>query len=217
MKILIDKDGVLYDLHVVWGAAHNKRHGKIHQLQTDDITDWDITLPCKGVNCPGANEMFDYLQQPKLWIDGETIPGSQDITRQWVRDGHELVVITKLAGAVAAKPGLDWLEIFFPHIPDVMLVTGEIKHWAIADILIDDSERNHMGFQGISILMDQPWNRRNQTLIRARDWLHVEAIVNRAEAYINHYTSVASETAHELYAHKWIEGRLKLEVDAGEL
>jgi hypothetical protein len=97
-----------------------------------------------------------------------------------------------------------------------MMVTGKIKHWAVADFLIDDAIHNHMGFQGISILMNQPWNRSNHTLLRARDWQHVDAIINRAELYIDHYRELEPDK-HPLWAHKWIEQRLREEVNRGSL
>ncbi len=214
MNILIDKDGVLYDLHKIWYDKHNDEYAWKHTIRKEDITDWDTSKACTENKCPA--DIFSYLQEPQIWIDGDPIAGSIETTKQWVRNGHDLVVITALSSPLSAKPSWDWLRICFPHIPNIMMVTGSIKHWAVADILIDDAIHNHKGFQGISILMDQPWNRKDKSLPRAKDWKHLEQIVNRAELYIDHYQELTPD-AHELYAHKWIEQRLKSEIDEGLL
>lgn len=206
---------MLYDLHAIWYDNHNKEHSKYHILTKEDVTDWDTSKPCKTHNCPA--DIFNYLTEPKLWIDGDAISGSIETTKRWVKQNYELAVITRVSHPIATKPSWDWLRICFPHIPDIMMVTGDIKSWVMGDILIDDAIHNHQDFQGISILLDQPWNRANKTLIRAKDWNHIEAIVARAERYVDHYRDLADDNAHELWAHKWIEARLKIDIDEGLL
>lgn len=194
---------------------HNKDHGKKHKLTKDTVSDWDVSKVCKENDC--SADTYGYFKEENLWIAGDVIPGSIVTTKKWVLQGHELGIITRVAHPVATKPSWDWINLWFPHIPDIMMVTGDIKYWVQADILIDDAIHNHKGFQGISILLDQRWNRQNNTLIRARDWNHVEAIVARAELYTDHYRDLAEESAHDLWAHKWIESKLKIEVDEGLL
>lgn len=208
MRILIDKDGVLYDLHTIWYKQHNDDYGKYHNITKNDVTTWDTSQPCKDNNCPA--DIFDYLKDSKLWIDGQTLGNSVDITKKWAKD-HELAVITNAANSLAAKPSMDWLQIYYSHIEHVMLTSAGIKHWVIGDILIDDGIHNHNGFQGISILYDQPWNRRDKTLIRARDWNHLDVIINRADELLTYYQS----SVHRLPLHKVVQMRLKKEVEEG--
>ncbi len=215
MRILIDKDSVLYEMNALWFGRHNERYGYWHILTDEETVEWESGQRCKAANCPA--DIFEDFTDPKFWIDGKPIAGSVDITRQWVKDGHEVGVITNAANSIAAKPSMDWLGIYYPHIENVILTSAGIKYWVVGDILIDDAIHNHIGFQGISIVYGQPWNKRNTKFIRARDWNHVNLIVARAERYIDHYADLADENAHELWAHKWIEARLKVEVDEGLL
>lgn len=58
------------------------------------------------------------------------------------------------------------------------------KSWLMGDVLIDDRVDNCVEWQtrnphGLAILFDQPWNREDDTLVRANGWDHTVAIVER--------------------------------------
>lgn len=214
MNILLDKDGVLYNLYEPWYAEHNADYGHIHLMTLDDIYTWDTQQICRDHNCP--SDMASYFLNPRIWIDGPAFDGAFEITRSWVNSGHDITVITNIANSIAAKPSWDWLNIYFPHIPNLMMISQPIKHWAIADVLIDDGIHNHIGFLGISILFDRPWNQ-NADLVRAMSWEHLNRIVQRADELLQHYDMQDPESMGSYRYHKWIEERLKQEIQEGIL
>ena len=210
MKILIDKDDTIYNFTELWYSRHNADYGDIHQLIAENGQSYETGDRCRLHNCPA--DLLSYFKEPLIWIEGEPLSDSIDVTKRWIMNGHELVVLTKIAGPIAAKPSMDWLNIFYPHIPDIMMVTGHIKHWAIADILIDDAIYNHSDFKGISVLYNQPWNINDTELPRANDWNQLDRIITRAEIYINDYYKYDGP---EYEHHKRIQHYLRLDIEEG--
>lgn len=208
MRIVIDQDDTLAAFSKLWYDMHNEEYGHIHLLAGGDS--WEDGSRCKDNNCPA--DIFKYFKTQRVWTDPIPIRDSINITRGWVRDDYDLAILTKAVNAESLSHKADWLEKYFPHIPNIMMILGNnIKYWVNADIMIDDGIHNHIGFQGISILFDRPWNRRDKILIRANDWQHVDRIVVRADQLISKY-----QTSHNPQ-HKAIERMLKNEIDKGLL
>ena len=179
-RILIDQDSVIYDITVSWYGLHNREHGHIHSLQSDQWYDVDI---CKSKGCP--SNAYEYFNQSEVWTEGTAIQNSIEVTKTWTDLGYELAVLTHTPNSIAATYKLDWLYKTFPHIPNIVLVNTKIKHWINGDFLIDDSPNNLEHFSGIRILFDQGWNR-DSNYLRAKDWNHLDTIIQRG-AYLLEY------------------------------
>lgn len=214
MNILIDKDDVLYQFTKQWYKRHNADPLSTHTLLVEEKTEYEQEQRCKDNSCNAG--LFDYFKESGIWLVGDPVPNAIKITQKWIDLGHELVVITRVMDGRGAHPSMVWLERCYPHIPDVMMVTTAIKHWAAADILIDDSSTNHTGFRGISLLMDRPWNKLNKRLPRATDWLHLDRILARIEVLLEAYQE-NEDWLYEFQYHKVIEKRIKDEIDQGLL
>jgi len=193
MRILIDQDGTIYDLYAPWYALHNKDYGHIHTMTRNNVDSWDTASICKKHNCPA--DIYGYLSESSVWSDGLPLADSIRVTRQLMQNGHDLGILTTVAkNAIFAMPIKHrWLKNHFPHIENVIMVDNHVKHWVHADVLIDDGLHNLQHFTGISVVYDQPWNRSDAILPRARNWNHVERIVSRADYLIRRQRSLHSE------------------------
>lgn len=174
MRILIDQDSTIYDLTTPWYALHNEEYGHIHDLKASDVYTWNTQQICDDNNCPA--DVYSYFSKVRCWTDGLPIQNSVSITKQWSDKGHELGILTTTPNTIAPNYKLNWLKEYFPHIKHAMIVNGYIKHWVQADFLIDDGKHNLEQFEGIGVLIDNPWNQ-GLDVPRARDWNHVQMIV----------------------------------------
>lgn len=217
MRILVDQDSVLYDLSTPWYDLHNQDYGHIHTITIDDVVGWDTSQVCKDNSCP--SDIYSYFNNPSVWTYGNPIEDSQYVTKLWVDYGYTLGILTTAANTLSLPHKVEWLQLHFPHISNILLVyKTHIKHWVEGDILIDDGIHNLEKFTGISILYDQPWNRAEHRFPRARDWNHVQVIVSRIGYLLNIFNPVLIKSKeHKWIEYNWIEHRIKHEIESGEL
>lgn len=212
MRILVDQDGVLYDMNPVWFALHNAEYGHIHELTPDNVTDWYVGNHCKEYDCPA--EIYKYFQENRVWTNGAVLDlDSINITRDWIERDIEVAVITTTPNQIAPNRKLSWLRQHYPHLRDVIITTaGSMKAWIDGDFLVDDRIDNHKGFQGISILYNTPYNQYSD-LPRARNWQHVQAIIERGIYLLKDNTFLYFKEN----PHKIIQRILQQEIDGGLL
>lgn len=194
-RILIDQDSVLYDLSTPWYAQHNRDFPE-HNLKAEDVYCWDTSQICRDNKC--AANIYSYFDNPETWINGSIIENSREITENWQRDLNvDLGIITTAANAMSMPLKVQWLKDNVPHIKNLCIVNGHIKHWVRGDILIDDAAHNLTEFDGIGILFSQEWNKGVNTL-RANNWIHVDYLVRRSIQLLN---EGLKHKAVELYLH----------------
>jgi 5'(3')-deoxyribonucleotidase len=166
MKLLIDIDGVLADIHTPWLGAYNADYDD--HLTLADITKWEmheIVKPECGM------KIYKYLENPQLYKRTLQIPGAFDGVNELRRLG-DVVFVT--AGFFVEK--IEWLfENSFiagdwRFSKDVIMCQD--KSMIQGDWLIDDCPANIRGRQGL--LFDQPWNR-SVIAFRAIGWRDVVA------------------------------------------
>lgn len=193
MRILIDMDGVVYDLSEIWFEQHNADFPE-HMLTIDQVTQWDTQQACNAVGC--KSNIYSYFSNERTWTHGKRIAGSREFTRYLSVEGYELGFLTTVPKNVPQAAGwkLKWAEDNFPHIPDIMIVNGHIKHWVKADILIDDAPHNLEHFEGVSILFDQPWNQHVDNYPRAKSWYEVYHMIHYTQDLLrNGYSYVSAQ------------------------
>jgi len=175
-RILVDLDNTLYDLCTPWLYRYNRDYPH-HKITYKDILGWD-TSQYVAPEC--GNKIFDYFLYEDVWINGDVLdPISIDVTKSWISFGYDVAICTTLSNSVSASWKLRWIDHYFPHIKERIVVTGHTKHWIQADFLIDDGPHNHKHFTGISILYDMPWNHNITNLPRATNWSEVNRMVIR--------------------------------------
>jgi 5'(3')-deoxyribonucleotidase len=172
MRILVDLDDVLSEFTRNWLILHNYRCDQKH-LVFEDFNAWNPRDVC---TC----NMFADFDNADLWKNQTPQVDSIKVTKSWVKRGHDLVVVSNVVNNESASLKLEWLDMFFPHIKQVMLTQGHIKHFIEADVLIDDAYHNHQFFKGIRILRDRPWNTQYE-LPRAKNWLELDKMIGYLE------------------------------------
>lgn len=202
-RILIDQDNTIYDIDSIWLQLHNEEYPN-HILQSSDLSLWDRSQNCRDNNCKA--DIYKYLEVDDVWTKGMPIEGSTRITQKWIEMGHELAIVTSVPYSARRSTHLkyEWLKEHFSHIPNILTVNNHIKHWVSADFMIDDAIHNLDKFEGISILFNAHWNQESR-MVRAKDWNHVEHIVQRGIVLLKKYT------------HKFVEQTLKTEIAEGIL
>lgn len=189
MRILIDKDGVLYDLYTPWLAQHNRDYPE-HVFLYEHMT-WTNKEVCSRNNC--AADIYEYFHNPDTWLMGRPIQDSQEITRRWVEYGYELGIVTTVANSTAAECAVLWCKDNYSHIPHLVMVNGHIKHWVSGDVLIDDAPHNLCDFEGIRLLYDAPWNKDAAGYIRVKNWQEIAYYIKNAYELLQHYPHYIAE------------------------
>lgn len=153
MKILIDVDGTIADLHTEWLQRYNTDYDDT--LTVDKITQWNMEELVKP-EC--GNKIFDYLHHPDLYSRIGFIDGALSSINWLKGHGHQILYVTSGVQESKAK----WLYDkglttgFWMFAPE--LIVAHHKHHIKGDLLIDDNPRNCDEFMGKAILFGQPWN-----------------------------------------------------------
>ena len=213
IRILIDQDSTVYDLSTPWYKLHNEEYGHIHEITEDKVYTWNTAQICKDNDCPA--DIYSYFNNSKVWSDGKAIQNSVEVTERFVNSQYELGFITTAANAMSIPYKVEWLQNNFPHIPNILIThKSHIKHWVQADFLVDDGIHNEKGFNGIFILYNTAWNQ-DTDMIRAKNWLEVERIIDRGVYYINTYKNNFGIIITDDY--RYFEHKLKEEIKEGKL
>lgn len=150
MTILFDVDGVLANLHVAWLKRYNLEYHD--RLAVKDIIKWDIHELVKP-EC--GTKVYDYLDYT-IYDEVSPIRGAREAVqyaRQWSR---VIFVTTPCNNHGGAK--LVWLNKHGFEVDKKDYIECHDKSLIRGDVLIDDYPNNLLGFVGLPILFDRPWN-----------------------------------------------------------
>ncbi len=182
-RILIDMDSVLYDLMTPWLKLYNRDYPQAN-LTKSQIYTWDMKDVV--VSECGSN-IYNYLRDTsEIYVEGNAIEHSIEVTKHWSVLNYDLAVLTACVGHASFMWKAAWLDTYFPHIKNKILMQGNhIKHWVQADIMIDDAPHNLEHFLGFKILMNEPWNQayNEPDVLRVNNWLAIERAV---DLFIHH-------------------------------
>ena len=170
MKILVDLDGVLADIHTPWIGMYNAEYHD--NLRLRDITKWDMH---KIVKPECGKKIYNYLDNIDLYPRTFPIPGSQNGVKKLQELG---TVIFVTSGFFVAK--VKWLSDHGYLLDENWKFSKEVvvcsrKDLIKGDIIIDDCQDNLARFSN-RILFDQPWNRMSK-YPRAHNWEEVIEMV----------------------------------------
>lgn len=163
LRLGVDFDEVIADLHAVWLARYNREHGT--NWTPADLTEWDIWKP---MGCEPA-DVYKHLT-PSIYDTVRAVPDAIETIHAIEKLGHAVVVVTSVMGDEPAALAMAdakrrWLELrgLNRHAMTMIAVGPSWQHKRKADVqvdwLIDDNVPNVEDFPGYALLVTRPHNR----------------------------------------------------------
>jgi 5'(3')-deoxyribonucleotidase len=178
MKICVDIDGVLCDIHHDVLKYISMYYDV--DIKVEDINDFNFVHGKSGIQF--GKEIKNLLHNKNFVMSLPTVPGAVDAIRELTK--HNLVVLATHRTNFSHDGTRQWfVDRFGLQLP--IYYTKEIK----ADVLIDDYPkyieefRTYNDNKSIGILFDRPWNRAYKTdfwnIERVYDWAGVLDSIRR--------------------------------------
>lgn len=169
IKILIDMDDVLINLHEAWVPALNKTFGT--NVNVEDITDWDMTLFFPNLT---TRQIFSPLSDSDFWYSVKPKEGAVEYVKRLRDDGYQIYVCTTSYYKTLREKMDGALFRYFDYLSWSDVIVTSDKQMINADFLIDDGTHNLVGGKYKKILMDMPHNRkfreRSHGIVRMHNW-----------------------------------------------
>lgn len=178
MIIAINIDDVVADTTPVVLGYYN-RYAFANHTQ-DEITSWEIDFHEDGFPLTLKN----FYNDPILYDKVRPVKGALRAVYELLDRGHRVVYATACMSQTRGKKQ-EWLhkhEFLGKHIrKDWWMDYIEVadKSLVRADVLIDDGYHNILGFNGLGILWDRPWNRNVHPNFRADSWEKVLGYIGK--------------------------------------
>lgn len=167
-RIALDMDQVMADLVAKFLNRFNKEFDK-NYTKADLI---GKRLPELDEEAPQA--LYNYYGDPTFFRDLPVIPHSVEVVER-LSEHYEIYIAT---AAMEVPPSFtakfEWLQQFFPTIPQHQYVFCGDKSVIQADYLVDDTALQLNRFKGTGVMFTAPHNSNMDYPIRVNDWLEVE-------------------------------------------
>lgn len=167
--VFVDVDDVVADLVPYWISLYNDDYED--DLLVDEITDWDLT---KFVKTECGKKIYNYLDSPMLYDSVKPVDGAKEGVVALRTLGVRVVYATMVSviNACQLTGKYEWLvrHGFLDEDRHEDLVGIGDKGLLHGLVLIDDRVKNLSGFQGVGVLMNRPWNRKDNYSRRADSW-----------------------------------------------
>lgn len=137
--IVLDLDGVVFDLATPWCEAYNKMYDD--NISVDDfISEWNVENRAK---CGTA--VYEIFKQPGFFEDLPLIDGASDGIKELMKLGHVII-----ASAISCDENIAFGKIravkkhlpFFDIKDLILFGGGKRKRYIQGDVMIDDSLEN---------------------------------------------------------------------------
>lgn len=157
MRVGLDVDEVVAQLHQTWLDRHNRKYGM--QLKLEQLTKWDDY---------GIATMMELLV-PDLYDEVIPYPKTQQAVEGLRYLGHEIIYVTSCGvDNVMAPAKEEWLKRYnFLEMGQGLhsghIIAGHDKRNAPVDVLVDDYLPNVSSFRGWSVLQNRVHNLRLTT------------------------------------------------------
>lgn len=177
MRIGIDVDDVVADLHTAWLARYNQAHGTL--WTPEDMTQWDFE---NDLGCT-TEELAKFLT-PDIYHVVKPIHGAYAAVEALRDMGHEVHFVTSCRDEAMFEAKYDWLDRHEFLIdsscvwPVGSWTTHTTKATVPVDLLVDDSIENVTTFPKAAYLVTRPHNRNHLcTRKRVRELMDVVPLV----------------------------------------
>lgn len=150
MTILFDIDGVLANLHPAWLRRYNLEYNDT--MTPSAVTEWDIH---KLVKPECGTKIYDYLDYT-IYDEVKPVSGALGAVKFARQLSRVVFVTTPCNNHGGAK--LVWLNKHGFEVDKKDYVECHDKSLIRGDVLIDDCPLNLIGFLGVPVLFDRPWN-----------------------------------------------------------
>jgi len=176
----IDVDDTAADLMTCWLRLYRIGVRCKHNLQKEDIKDWDIgqyVLP------EYKNMIYRIIEDPYIYnnikpIDG-ALEGYNYLKNKKDKNGnlqYDILFVTNSTIGCAGRK-YDWLIENGFEVNHHNYIEMYRKDLLNVDIMIDDNFENISKTPGIGILFDAPWNKQYKWYPRANNWDEVISII----------------------------------------
>lgn len=172
MRVLVDVDGVVCDLHTTWLARYNADYHDTLTLQAFDA--WDAWHKVVKPEC--GNRIYDYLNENLYSLETPEIAGAREGLERLRRAGDTITFVTSCVSPGMFDPKVEWLRMTgIMYAPDglIAVLGNTSKLLVVGDVLIDDRAETvqEFAYNGrAAILFSQPWNRGVEHSLRMERW-----------------------------------------------
>ena len=151
MRIICDMDGVLVDFINPLLEDYNRMYKE--NLKPEDIAEWSL-----------PEEMVEiFMNDPNFFMRLRLYKGAEEMLARLRDSDHEIILATSPSqNPNIAAQKVQWVKDNL-HLPEYCknLALVERKDILQGDVIIDDNPAFFRGFDGVTLLVDQPWNREN--------------------------------------------------------
>jgi len=178
-RLILDLDDVLGDLVGEWLSIYNELWED--NLQTEDITDWDISQFTKPECGKAIYSLLNPVGNTSLWDKMQPMDDAVEIVN-YLNDLTNVFVVSSVTGNYdICKYKHNWLTYHFPFLDSKKFYFVTDKSAIDGGWMVDDYYKNMLSFNGRRILFDRPHNRKitvaDGIANRARDWHEVYDII----------------------------------------
>lgn len=169
LRILIDMDATICDLHSGWLDLINKELDL--SLSINDITKWDFHI---HLNLPES--IYSLLDRPNLFFDAKVIDQA-DIYMPYIWNKYDCYIVSAASYSNdAVREKWRWLQKHFPFVDKTKVIFAKDKSVINGDYLIDDAIHNIENFPNRTIMYSQPWNLsyKDNKMIRVSSWKEIK-------------------------------------------
>lgn len=177
MRILVDMDDTIEYLVKAWIHNVNIKYNKT--VEYEEVLYWDVSKVYPDLT---RDQVYETLTVPGFWKTVEPVPGAADALQKFMREGHEVFIVTSTPYSSIPEKMHDLLFRHFPFLSWEQVIITSKKQLLQGDVLIDDGVHNMIGGKYLKILMTAPHNRdysaEENGMIRVHNWLEIEHIID---------------------------------------
>lgn len=180
MRIGIDFDGVMNNMLVPW-CEYLSSMSRV-KVNAQDIKYWDLQKTFTDLD---PFTIQQCLKSPVFWNSVKPQPSAIDTIKQFISDGHDVVVITTAWPPESMSVKFNnCMQKYFPFINWKNVISTGRKDLVDVDILIDDNPSNLVeSHSAIKLLYCYPYNEYAQKfnhVICVRNWKEIKEVVYNA-------------------------------------
>jgi len=172
MIIYLDMDEVICDMLTPLCKEYSK------------ITGQNFTINSIEEYClkkfPGIRDIF---LKPGFFINLKPVRNSIEVISQlYIQGRHELFIASDPGGVGhVANEKLQWIEKYLPFLLPKNVFLGSRKELLRGDLIFDDNPNYIEAFNGISVIMDKPYNKSAAANFRVKSWSEFFNLIKQIE------------------------------------